>query len=134
MRASTRHATNNTLRAESIVEFERDSQAWVRFALRAPDAASAITVERRVSRHLRATQSGASEGVKRPVVRLQVRLGDVQDSFSFVLTDRAEAGAPGRARTQFSERHRARRRRRAVHPASKRGDGRARAASDAPAP
>ena len=85
-------ATNNALRAESIVEFERDSQSWVRFALRAPDAASSVTVERRVYRHLRAAQSGAGEGAKRPMVRMQVRLGDVQDSFSFVLTDRADAG------------------------------------------
>ncbi len=84
-------ATNNALRAESIVEFERDGQAWVRFALHAGDSATAIAVEQRVSRHIRGAQSGAAEGVKRPVVRMQVRLGDVQDSFSFVLTDRVEA-------------------------------------------
>ena len=84
-------ATNNALRAESIVEFERDGQAWVRFALRARNSATAIAVEQRVNRHMRIAQSGGVEGAKRPVVRMQVRLGDVQDSFSFVLTDRAES-------------------------------------------
>ena len=82
-------ATNNTLRADSIVEFERDGQGWVRFALRAPDAGASVAVEQRVVRHVRA--AGAAEGVKRPVVRMQVRLGDVRDSFWFVLTDRADA-------------------------------------------
>ncbi|HEY6598826.1 MAG TPA: RimK/LysX family protein [Pseudomonadales bacterium] len=82
-------ASSNLLRAESIVEFERDGQGWVRFGLRAPDATTAVTVEQRVARHVRAT--GAVEGAKRPVVQMQVRLGDVRDSFWFILTDRAEA-------------------------------------------
>ncbi|MCX7063597.1 MAG: RimK/LysX family protein, partial [Proteobacteria bacterium] len=84
-------ATNNTLQAEAIVEFERDGKSWVRFVLHAPDSKTPINLERRVSRHVRAVQSGAGEGIKRPIVRMQIKLGDVQDSFRFILTDRVEA-------------------------------------------
>jgi hypothetical protein len=86
-------ATNNTLQASTIVEFERDGKSWVRFVLHGPDSKTPIDLERRVSRHVRAAQSGAAAGeaIKRPVVRMQVKLGDVQDSFWFILTDRLEA-------------------------------------------
>lgn len=84
-------ATNNALQAEAIVEFERDGKSWVRFVLHAPDSETPINLERRVTRHVRAVQSGAGEAIKRPIVRMQIKLGDVQDSFWFILTDRAEA-------------------------------------------
>jgi hypothetical protein len=83
-------ATNNALLGEEIVEFERDGKSWVRFVLHAPDSDDPIRLERRVSRHVRAVQSGGGEGIKRPVVRMRLKLGDVQDTFWFVLTDRAD--------------------------------------------
>lgn len=83
--------TNNTLQAEAIVEFERDGKSWAGFVLHAPDSKTAINLERRVSRHVRATPSGGGEAIKRPVVRMQIKLGDVEDSFWFILTDRVDA-------------------------------------------
>jgi len=83
-------ATNNALLGDEIVEFERDSKSWVRFVLHAPESDEPISLERRVSRHVRTVQSGGGEGVKRPVVRMRLKLGDVQDTFWFVLTDRAD--------------------------------------------
>lgn len=83
------NATNNALLAEGMVEFERDGKSWVRFALRSPDSDEPIQIERRVSRHVRAMQQGGGE-IKRPVVRMRIKLGDVQDTFWFVLTDRAD--------------------------------------------
>ncbi len=82
-------AANNLLLGEDIVEFERDGKSWVRFVLHANDSDEPVSVERRVSRHVRAVQSGGTE-VKRPVVRMRIELGDVKDTFSFVLTDRAD--------------------------------------------
>jgi hypothetical protein len=82
-------ATNNSLLGEGVVEFERDGKSWVRFVLHSPDSDEPVSLERRVSRHVRAVQSGGPE-VKRPVVSMRIRLGDVQDTFWFVLTDRAD--------------------------------------------
>jgi hypothetical protein len=81
---------NNALLGEDIVEFERDGKSWVRFALRSPDSDEPIPLERRVSRHVRTVQSGGGEGTKRAVVRMRLELGDVQDTFWFVLTDHAD--------------------------------------------
>jgi hypothetical protein len=83
-------AVNNALLGEEIVEFERDGKSWVRFVLHAADSDEPIPLERRVSRHVRTVQSGGGEGIKRPVVRMRLKLGDVQDTFWFVLTDRAD--------------------------------------------
>lgn len=82
--------TNNALLGEEIVEFERDGKSWVRFVMHASDSDEPIALERRVSRHIRTVQSGGGEGIKRPVVRMRLKLGDVQDTFWFVLTDRAD--------------------------------------------
>ena len=82
-------ATNNALLGEDIVEFERDGKGWVRFVLHATDSDEPISLERRVARHVRTVQSGG-EGTKRPIVRMRLKLGDVQDTFSFVLTDRGD--------------------------------------------
>jgi outer membrane murein-binding lipoprotein Lpp len=82
--------SGNALRAEDVVEFERDGNAWVRFAMRQPDSGKRIEVERRVSGHRRAFQTASGESIKRPVVKLRLKLGDVEDTFSFVLTDRAD--------------------------------------------
>jgi hypothetical protein len=81
-------AVNNSLVGDGIVEFERDGKSWVRFALHSPDSDEPVQIERRVSRHVRATQQGGE--IKRPVVRMRIKLGDVQDTFSFVLTDRGD--------------------------------------------
>ena len=83
-------AENNSLLANDIVEFERDSKSWVRFALHSPGSDEPIQLERRVSRHVRTVPSDGGEGVKRPVVRMRLKLGDVQDTFWFVLTDRTD--------------------------------------------
>ena len=82
--------TSNALRAEDIVEFERDGKGWVRFVLRQPDAEEPVAVERRVNLHRRAFQTASGESIKRPVVKLRLKLGDVEDTFAFVLTDRAD--------------------------------------------
>jgi hypothetical protein len=82
-------ATNNALLADAIVEFERDGKSWVRFVVNAPDADEPVELERRVSSHVRVTPAGGTE-IKRPIVRLRIKLGDIQDSFQFVLTDRGE--------------------------------------------
>jgi hypothetical protein len=82
--------SNNALRADEIVEFERDGKAWVRFVLVPPDGQQRISLERRVVVHRRAFQTTEGASTKRPVVKLRLRLGDVEDTFSFVLVERGD--------------------------------------------
>jgi hypothetical protein len=90
---------SNALLVDALTEFERDGEQWVRFRVRRPqngdqngdtadngEAVTSSNVERPILRHLRA-QSGS--GPRRPVVSLAVRIGDVDNNFEFMLTDRA---------------------------------------------
>jgi len=82
-------AASNSIHATNITPFERDGEDWVRFELSKPDDSSTtatVEVEERVVRLLRVS--------KRPVVRLRVRLGDVLDSFDFILRDRSKEDHP----------------------------------------
>lgn len=71
----------NAIHAIDITPFERDGDDWVRFTL-----AESVVVERKILRQLRTS--------KRPVVRLRVQLGNVLDSFDFILTDRSNSEHP----------------------------------------
>jgi hypothetical protein len=82
----------NVLHAEDIVEFERDGAQWVRFSIRphergARPANEPLELERPALRFLRVT-GGDATGTRRPVVTLRVRLGDVDRSFEFTVTER----------------------------------------------
>ncbi len=83
-------ASNNALRADEIVEFERDGKGWARFFLVPPDSVQRVQLERRVVAHRRAFQNSDGATIKRPVVKLRLRLGDVEDTFSFVLIERGD--------------------------------------------
>jgi len=73
--------STNTIHATDITPFERDGDDWVRFTL-----AEEVIVERKIVRQLRVS--------KRPVVRLRVQLGNVFDSFDFILSDRSNSEQP----------------------------------------
>ena len=80
----------NSIHATDITLFERDSDDWVRFTLAAKagddSKTNSVAVERRIVRLLRSS--------KRPVVKLRVHLGNVVDSFDFILTDRTNHDHP----------------------------------------
>jgi len=77
--------TSNLLRVDALGGFERDGDDWVRFSLRIPGEQNEgpVTIEREVSRYSRTS-------TRRPVVKLRLRLGDVLDSFEFILVDRSD--------------------------------------------
>lgn len=75
--------STNALHATEVRPFERDGDDWVRFTLTTPGDNTAVVVERKIVRLLRNS--------KRPVVRLRVQLGNVLDSFDFILTDRSNS-------------------------------------------
>lgn len=84
----------NSVHASDITPFERDGDNWVRFTLTngAPNSSAnkqpnrSVIVERKIVRLLRTS--------KRPVVKLRVQLGNVLDSFDFILTDRTNSEHP----------------------------------------
>lgn len=81
---------SNSIHAASITPFERDGENWVRFTLTPSSALTddetAMVVERKIVRVLRNS--------KRPVVKLRIQLGNLLDSFDFILTDRSNAEHP----------------------------------------
>jgi len=82
-------AASNTIHATQVTPFERDGDDWVRFELgshASRSAESTVEVEKKVVRLMRVS--------KRPVVRLRVKLGNVLDSFDFILSDRSKDDHP----------------------------------------
>ena len=86
----------NSIHASDVTPFERDGDNWVRFVLgdhkssrsdeESPEDIEPVVVEKKIERRLRVS--------KRPVVRLRVRLGNVLDSFDFILSDRSGDAQP----------------------------------------
>ena len=83
-----------SLHAVDIVKFERDGDAWVRFAVaptkkRPGDAAVApVYFERPVQRHLSIKQlSGTPQN--RPVVEMTLAIGELEEKVEVTLTDRS---------------------------------------------
>ena len=77
--------TSNLLRVDALGTFERDGDDWVRFSLRLPgkEIDEPLAIEREVFRYSRTK-------TRRPVIKLRLRLGDVVDSFEFILVDRSD--------------------------------------------
>ncbi|MBV1904463.1 MAG: RimK/LysX family protein [Pseudomonadales bacterium] len=82
-------AFSNSLNAEGLIEFERDGDDWVRFYVSGPEEESRVQIERRVLRWVRVFQQADREGSRRPMVKMRLLLGDVEESFEFTLADRS---------------------------------------------
>ncbi len=91
-------ATSSSLTAHEITRFERDGQNWVRFqlALTEEDEVGehlhSIWLEAPVVRRARIIQAAGSES--RPVIRLPVKLGRIEQSAEFTLSDRSQLTYP----------------------------------------
>jgi hypothetical protein len=80
-------AESSSLHAESVTEFERDGDNWVRFDVFFEDLS--VTIERPVLKYVRVFQQSDKEGTRRPVVEMRVFLGSFQDTYEFTLADRS---------------------------------------------
>lgn len=111
-------ATTSSLNASDIQEYERDGKTWVRFKLAhlkaAPDnitSASAVTasenidatsestllestIEAPVKRWVKIRQVSSESLERRPVVELQIRLGELHEKTQFTLADRSHMEFP----------------------------------------
>ncbi|MBO6258765.1 MAG: ATP-dependent zinc protease [Succinivibrio sp.] len=79
-------AAVSSISAKNITRFERDGKSWVRFDIEANDRI--INVEAPFVRTTRVQQSQSEELNYRPVVKLNIKIGDYSTSSEFNLIDR----------------------------------------------
>ncbi len=80
-------AKSSSLNATKIQRFERDGDRWVRFDVAMSDS-EVVTVEAPLVRHVRIRQASIDELERRPVVKLHIRLGEIDEETEFTLSDR----------------------------------------------
>ncbi|MTI12357.1 ATP-dependent zinc protease family protein [Sansalvadorimonas verongulae] len=80
-------ATTSSLHVKSEKEFERDGRPWVSFLVPVPGLKEPVKVERPLARKVFVKRKG-KESQERLVVMLTVRLGKLERTSEFTLTDR----------------------------------------------
>lgn len=81
-------AAVSSISAQNITEFERNGKKWYRFTIATNDRF--IEVEAPHVRYSDIRQSSKETVTKRPVVRLNVKIGDYSAATEFTLTDRSK--------------------------------------------
>ena len=82
-------AETASLDARNITMFERNGERWVGFEILDPETEETIKIERKVSRMVRIVQSNVSEPERRPVIRLSIVIGHIDQTAEFTLSDRS---------------------------------------------
>jgi hypothetical protein len=91
-------ANTSSLSAEDITPFERDGENWVRFRLALTEDDVVVPevrdreFEARIVRQVRIVQASGSDS--RPVIRLPMTLGPLEQSVEFTLNDRSHLTYP----------------------------------------
>lgn len=85
-------AETSSFGATEITEFERDGKPWVSFEAKGRSG-KVETVKRPVVRHARIKRHGG-ESLRRPVVKLRVVLGPLEELREFTLADRSNYEFP----------------------------------------
>ncbi|MBK1878759.1 ATP-dependent zinc protease family protein [Pelagicoccus mobilis] len=86
-------ATTCSMNALNILNFEREGKKWIRFDIVDPETGGNIEVERPCVRISSIKRHGA-EDQKRPVVMMDVSIGDLRRVVEFTLTDRSKYDYP----------------------------------------
>lgn len=82
-------AETASLDARNITMFERNGERWVGFEILDPGTEGTIQIERKVSRMVRIVQSNVAEPERRPVIRLSIVIGHIDQTAEFTLSDRS---------------------------------------------
>jgi len=83
-------AQTSSLNALNMVEFERDGQPYVRFNMLNPQTNENIELTRRIRGFVRIKEVNKRESQRRPVVRMRVKLANLDERISFTLVDRSK--------------------------------------------
>ena len=86
-------AETTSIDASDIVEFERDGKRWVKFKVEDRRTGEVSEIKAQVVRWVRIKQHGV-ENVRRQVVQLELRMGDIHDKVEVTLADRERFDFP----------------------------------------
>lgn len=81
-------AETSSLNALDMTKFERDGKPYVRFHILNPATGKPVELERRIRKHKRIKEHD-DESQRRPVVRMRVVLGGIDQRIDFSLVDRS---------------------------------------------
>lgn len=87
-------AETSSLSASDVVEFERDSEDWVRFSFQHDPSDEPILIELPIKRAVLIRQTSSAVAERRVVVEIDIRLGQELQSTEFTLTDRSRMSYP----------------------------------------
>ncbi len=87
-------AETSSLSASNVVEFERDTDDWVRFTFQHNAEEDPIELELPVKRVILIRQPATTEAERRVVVEFDIRLGEELQTTEFALTDRSHMTYP----------------------------------------
>lgn len=87
-------AETSSLSARSIVEFQRDGDDWVSFVFQHDSDQEPVEIELPIRRVALIRQVASDEIDRRPVIEMDIRLGDRLQSTEFTLTDRSRMTYP----------------------------------------
>ena len=82
-------AQTSSLNALDMIEFERDGKPYIRFNIIDPETKKKIELIRRVRGYTK-IKKHKTESQRRPIVRLRVKLGNLDELISFTLVDRSK--------------------------------------------
>ena len=85
-------AETSSLDARNIALFERDGRRWVRFEIMNPTTGKPDALERRLKRTVGIHQSGTTEITRRPVIKMGIVIGRINQTAEFTLSDRSHLG------------------------------------------
>lgn len=81
-------ASSASLHAQNIEQFERDGKPWVRFEIPDPDTETPLKFERKLKRTVGVTSSGSEDAERRPVIKLGIVIGRINQTAEFTLYNR----------------------------------------------
>lgn len=82
-------AKTSSLNAVDLVEFERDGKPYARFNIIDPTSGKKVEIERRIKKRIRIKEH-EGESQRRPIVKMRVRLGKLDQRIEMSLTDRSD--------------------------------------------
>ena len=82
-------AKTSSLNAQDMIEFERDGKPYVRFNITNPNTSEKIAIVRRLRGHIKIKEH-QGEAQSRPIVKMRVRIGSLDQRIKMTLADRSE--------------------------------------------
>lgn len=86
-------ANTSSLNAFDITPFERDGKKWVKFKLKDSTTDKITEISRQIVRKIKVKQHSAN-GQKRYIVKMNIRLGNIEQRIEFSLTNRSDYEFP----------------------------------------